>query len=316
MSRIWEDSADRIWGDSVDRIWEDDTPTLQAESGSYLITGSEVNLFSSLSIEVKAGAYQITGSDVTLSIPPKLEAEAGVYQIAGSPALLILPVSIQVEAGVYRITGSPALLKTTTFVVEAGAYAIEAPGADFGIGISPEINAKSIYLFTLTGDQDATTDIEIPIRSIQARLRSATPTYLQVVIPGLTRAAAINARSNGLMKVDFAYLRDGEIFQRDTIIEANLEDIRLDEGPFNKSITLTGHKQKTYQNKNITLDGPIYAGTINGATRYRFAIPNVYLNPGDTVTVGSDTFNANVISYFIGARPGGMTTQMEMSEDG
>lgn len=293
MSDIWLDTPDDEFIATVDDIFID---------------------IDDLFLSPEAGSYIIAGSDATFLTDRRISAEAGSYDIAGSSILLILPVTLQVAAGSYLITGSEPFIWTTIFPVEAGVYLISSDGVGSVIGVVPESTENTIYLFTLTGAEDATTDIEIPIRSVQARLRSGTPTYLQIVIPGLAAAQAINDRPNGTMQVDIAFLKQGVISQRNNIIEANLEDIRIDEGPVNKSITLTGHKQETYTQKSITLAGQIYTGTINGETRYRFAVPNVYLHPGDEVTIGDDTFDANVISYFINARPGGMTTQMEISE--
>lgn len=178
------------------------------------------------------------------------------------------------------------------------------------VGAAPSQIGTRVYLFTLTGAEDSTTDVEIPMKSFQARLRSGDPTYLQVVIPGMDYATHINARSNGTLKVDVAYLVDGEYVNRNTIIQANLEDIRIDDGPINSTITLTGHKQETYTANSIILTGAIYKNTINGLIRYRLAEPNVYLRPGDSVTIDTDTFNADVISYFVSPQK----TTMEVAE--
>ncbi len=111
-----------------------------------------------------------------------------------------------------------------------------------------------------------------------------------------------------------AYRVSGVDTKRETVIQVDLEDIRLDEGTSSKSITLTGHKQKTYSNKSITLYNPTYKNLLNGAIRYRFADPNIYLWPGDTVTVGTDVFVVNNISYNVGISAGNIQTSMEIAE--
>jgi hypothetical protein len=171
--------------------------------------------------------------------------------------------------------------------------------------------ADVYYLFTLTGAADGETDIEIPISSFQARMRNGDPTFLAVVIPDSTQAAAINARQNGTLVVDMAYKRDGVFIQRETIVSALLEDIRVDQGESSSPITLSGHKTETYNGLAITLKTSIYRAILNGRIRHRLAEPNINLRPGDTVTIGSDTFVAGLISYFISVE----SKTMEVAEE-
>jgi hypothetical protein len=171
--------------------------------------------------------------------------------------------------------------------------------------------ATAYYLFTLTGSDDETTDIEIPIKSFQGRLRSGPPSYLSVVIPYTAEyATAITARSNGDLQIDMAYKLDGEFIQRQELVWVHLEDIRIDQGGNNSSITLSGHRQETYTQKSVTLKDATYYRLSAGKKCYRFPKANMELNPGDTVTVGSDSLTADLITYTIGT----MTQQMEVSE--
>lgn len=156
------------------------------------------------------------------------------------------------------------------------------------------------YCFTLTGDSDATTDAEIPISSWQARHRSGDPSYLSVSIPyTATRASQINARPNGEMVVELAYLLDGEESVREEIIRADLEDIYIYEGARSKSIVLVGHKTITFSSKIVTLTGVSYKETKNGVLRYR-ADPDLYLKPGDTVKYDGDEITAGLVTYYVG----------------
>lgn len=156
------------------------------------------------------------------------------------------------------------------------------------------------YYFTLTGDPDATTDIEIPISSFSARKRTGEDTYLSVVIPDYaTWAAAIAARSNGEMVVEMAYLLDGEVSVREEILRADLEEINLFQGPHNRSIVLTGHKTQTFAGKVTTLEKSIYRGFQGGKLIHRFATADPYLDPGDTCKVDDDAFTVDNIVYMI-----------------
>ncbi len=66
--------------------------------------------------------------------------------------------------------------------------------------------------------------------------------------------------------------------------------------------------------KSVTLSDATYKNLNNGEYRFRFAEPNLELNPGDTVTVGFNTFTANVISYYVSVSEGAAETRMEVSE--
>jgi len=177
----------------------------------------------------------------------------------------------------------------------------------------PEI-ADIVYLFTLTGASDSTTDIEIPISSFQARKRNGEPTYLQITIPGVDYAEQISARSNGTLNIDMAYKQNNKFLQRKNIIQADFETIRIDEGLSSQTITLTGYKTESFSKKTAALSGSIYRSVTNGIIRHRIAKPNIDLNPGDTVTIGNDTFDANVISYFFKATKSGLNQNMEIAE--
>jgi len=338
VDTVFKDTADVVWKNTADVTWEKGGYTLAADGGSIGVTGTDASFLRSLVVPLAGGTYTITGSDVQFinSEGYALALDPGTFNVVGSDIGLNFDRALSLDPGALKITGSDvALLMDRKASLEAGAIALTGTDADlkfnrvlslgsgdFGItgtdlAFSVEtasIAGNLVYIFTLTGDADGTTDIEIPISSFQARLRSGSPTYLQVVIPGMDYASQITARSNGDLKVDAAYLVGGEYTARETIITVNLEDIRTDKGTINQSITLTGHKQTTYTNKTITLTGATYKNTINGAIRYRFAEPNLHLFPGDTAIVGTDTFEANVISYFVGASTGGIKTTMEIAE--
>ena len=161
--------------------------------------------------------------------------------------------------------------------------------------------AVTRYYFTLTGSNDATTDIEIPITSFQARKRDGQSTYLSVVT-GYAYADQINARSNGEMVIEMAYLLNGVESIREEILRADLEDIPLSKGARSRSVTLTGHKTVNFSPKVSTIENPTYRYLSGGKLGFRFAKPDLYVNPGDTCRVGDDEFVIDWISYVVSAR--------------
>jgi hypothetical protein len=169
--------------------------------------------------------------------------------------------------------------------------------------------SKARFLLTLTGDD---TDIEIPVSAIYARKRSGDPTYLQATIPSFNYAAEIALRPSGEMLVDMAYEVDGEISLRERILEADLEEINTHEGPVNRSVVLTGHRTTSYGNQITTFatSDVIYRGYQTRARSFRFAFIDPFLNPGDTVVVGDESFTCNNIVYIINP----LRTSMEVRE--
>lgn len=163
--------------------------------------------------------------------------------------------------------------------------------------------ARERFFFTLTGASDQTTDVEIPISSIYARKRSGDPTYLQVVVPTLNYSGDIAIRTNGEMQVELGYEVDGAIALREEILIADLEDIRIDEGPVNRAVTLSGHKTINYSNNLITIarDLVTYRAVQTRARVFRFSHIDAFLNPGDTVVIGEESMTVNNIVYIIDA---------------
>ena len=173
-----------------------------------------------------------------------------------------------------------------------------------------EYKATKRYYLTLTGEDDDTTDIVIPMKSFQGRLRDGDPTYLSCVIPGAEYAAQINARSNGDLIVEMAYLIDGVEQYKEQLVIVDLETIRVDEGAKNQSITLSGHRTESFVTKEVILDGASYYYISGGKYHYRLAKVDMYLKPGDTVEVNGDSFTVDVVTYFVSVK----RQQMEISE--
>ena len=157
------------------------------------------------------------------------------------------------------------------------------------------------YEFTLTGDEDGTTHVEIPMNSFVARRRSAAPTYLSVVIRNLEYSAAIAARSNGDMQIEIVHYLQGVEVDRSTLVSVHLDDIRVDEGASSGSITLTGYQQYTYVQASVEIQDVTYKQLKDGEYRYRCASIDPDLDPGDTIVDGSTTFTSDEIQYIVNA---------------
>jgi len=178
-----------------------------------------------------------------------------------------------------------------------------------GLTIVPDSTIPStiIYRCTLTG----TTDIILPISSMQARYRNGEASYLSVVVPnGTDYADEITARSSGAIILERGVKFFDGTQQLVEIMRVDLEDIRDDWGGSNRSVTLVGHRTTTNTSpKTIELEGVTYLASGTGKKRLRAGM-NLNLRPGDTATYGAISIVVDNIVYT--ADPSGET--MEITE--
>lgn len=111
------------------------TYTLDADAGSYAITGTAAALERGYLIDADAGSYAITGQDAALQQGYQVVADAGAYAISGSDADFIYNRAIDADAGSYLINGADASLEYTpsgstyNLDAEGGAYLITGSDA-------------------------------------------------------------------------------------------------------------------------------------------------------------------------------------------
>ncbi len=166
------------------------------------------------------------------------------------------------------------------------------------------------YFLVITGSQDGLEDIELPLSSFQAVRRTGADTYLSVTVPTAEYADEISARQNGKIVIKQGYEYEGEIVQIEAIIETDIDTIDIYEGGRNQSILLRGYTYSSFSPKIITLSTSTYRASIEGKLHYRIAKPNIFLNPGDTVNIGADSFVIGTMTYIVSAR----NTTLELKE--
>lgn len=176
------------------------------------------------------------------------------------------------------------------------------------------VDLVDVYYFLDIPGIDGFDSITLPMSTFQCTMRNGDPTYLQVTVPGLDFAEDIGNLIDSEIQVSMAYVLGGELVRKQVIVTADIETVSVYEGVRSKSIVISGHKTETFIPKELTLLGETYRQTVGGLIRSRIAVPNIDLAPGDLVTVGSDQFNANEISYYFKATQGGITQNMEVAE--
>ena len=133
-------------------------------------------------------------------------------------------------------------------------------------------------------------------------MRSGDPSYLSVVIPTVAYESQISARSNGDIYIEMAYLVGGVEQYREEIARAAVEDIYYYSGGRNKSMRIDGHKTFTFPAQTVELQNVTQKQTTNsGSFRFKCAIPDLYLRPGQTAVYGSDSFTVGLVTYVISA---------------
>jgi len=196
-----------------------------------------------------------------------------------TPSIIIGPVSIEVSA-------VPAWWSP-----QSVATAIEP---------RPEPQSSIVYKATLTGAADSLADLVLPISSLQTRLRTGTPSFVSITIPGgETYAAGIAARSNGAVVIERGVrFGDGSV-QFVEIARVNLDDIRDDGGGRNRSITIIGHATVTESvPKTRTLQNASMRSSSWSGRRFRASL-DMNLRPGDTAIINGEAIVVGLITHSV-----------------
>ena len=105
--------------------------TLNAESGSYGLTGQAVGLLANRKVLAASGSYAVIGTAAALLRGYRLPAGSGSFNLAGQDVGLIKASKIPVDSGSYAITGQAVgLLKNSRIVIESGGYDITGTAVD------------------------------------------------------------------------------------------------------------------------------------------------------------------------------------------
>jgi hypothetical protein len=245
---------------------------------------------------------------VTAVAPDPLSVTASLSgnPIVTASAITPGPLSVTASLAVSSVLGQ--------FVVTPSALAAIASLSCGNILTFVDTNYIISYVCYLTPSvTSGLSRLTIPMSSFQGRFQSGDPSFLSIVTPGLSQSSDITDRVDEDDPPELSvymvktYADGNQISEQ--IMAVDLEDMRIDEGAVNQSITLEGHRTNTYMAKSITLTGASYKNLGNGSLRYRCS-PNLYLRPGDTVTVNGETFTANYISIAISVD----SQTMEVSE--
>lgn len=127
--------------------------TMQADSGTYSLTGTAVALKANRIVPASSGTYTLSGTAAGTYYNRKVAADSGVYSVTGSDVTFPRTFVVMADSGTYLVTGSAAnLLWKHLLSADAGNYSIT--GTNAGLLIARVLTAGS-GVYTLTGS-DAT----------------------------------------------------------------------------------------------------------------------------------------------------------------
>jgi hypothetical protein len=93
--------------------------TLDAEVGSFALTGNTAALTEGRAMLATVGAFALTGTTTGLAHAHQLPVTVGAFTFTAQDAGLTVAHSLQCETGSFQLTGIDAELSTTATVVEA-----------------------------------------------------------------------------------------------------------------------------------------------------------------------------------------------------
>jgi hypothetical protein len=220
-----------------------------------------------------------------------------------APVWSALKIASVPLAGIVCSSHTPGILGQVSLGTASIVVTTLLPPWEWRLPVNEQVGASIIYECTLTGSEEdpAVDDLVLPISSLSARQSSATQSYLSVVVSNIaTYGDAIAARPNGQIIVKRGYrLRDGRKVLQE-FARANFNDLRLDYGPRNQSVSLSGYRTRPAQAAtNRTLSSASYKSVDHdGKKRFRTAVDN-FLAPGDTAIVDGESIIVSEISYTI-----------------
>lgn len=296
-------------GDSID------VQLLKFATDEYqFIRGSELTLFdgawhllviqsngSSVSLIVDT-VVQATGSFALPDLIPRgahawfggTEATSSAPIIADDLAIFSRALTTE-EIGSLWDSGAGASV-ATVFSIAAPEPAPEPPDTSWADAITTE---QTYYALEI--DDGVLDPIRPPISSWQATVQAGRASYAQAVIPAaINWVSGIDDRESGeLIIYRGARFPDGTT-QETELARAPMNDVRLDQGPTNVTMTISGYS---------TIAAPEYAltrtlrnvrseSTANGLRRVRCDI-DWFLRPGNTAIARGSSFVVSYINYYV-----------------
>lgn len=176
--------------------------------------------------------------------------------------------------------------------------AYEDGSVDWSADIDPITTQEYWSLEIDDGVMDA---IRIPISSWQATVQLDRSNFTQAVIPGaLEWVDAVNDRKDGEIIIYRGVRHQGGNVQEVELARAPLEQVQLDQGPINTTMTLRGYSQPQSPQNALTRDLQNVRSQSTSASGVRFRCDiDWLLRPGHTAQARGTTFEVAYINYYV-----------------
>ena len=157
----------------------------------------------------------------------------------------------------------------------------------------------STNYYALEIDDGVLDPLRIPISSWQATVQTGRASYAQAVIPAATQwVDAVNARADGEMIIYRGVRFSNGQTQESELARAPLQDVRLDRGPINATMTTSGYAQLPASPPSSTrILQNVRSESIGRGLRVRCDI-DFFLRPGHTASARGTEFVVSYINYY------------------
>ena len=171
------------------------------------------------------------------------------------------------------------------------------PFVDWAADLDP-ITSRIYYALEL--DDGVLDAIRPPISSWQATVQTGRASYAQAVIPAATQwIDAVTARAGGEFIVYRGVRYQNGDTQEAELARAPLNDVRVDRGPTNVTMTISGYATLAASGTllNRTLKN-VRSESISGGFRVRADL-DFFLRPGHQATSRGTVFTVSYINYYV-----------------
>jgi hypothetical protein len=103
---------------------------LEAEAGSYSVSGTAASLEYGRVLAANAGAYALTGTAASLEHGYRVSAESGTFALTGTAATVLAARTMAASAGSFAVSGTAVTVRVTRLVsVESASYVVTGQAA-------------------------------------------------------------------------------------------------------------------------------------------------------------------------------------------
>jgi hypothetical protein len=109
-------------------------PPLQADTGSFAITGTAASLKRGYEVVAATTSFSLSGTDAAIKHDKKIAAATTSFGLSGTAAVLKRGIRVAADPGAYELTGTAATLTTVALkILSAGAGSFSLTGTVTGI---------------------------------------------------------------------------------------------------------------------------------------------------------------------------------------